>query len=132
MSAQNPGVRILIVDDEPDTARTLSDLLCRLGFASQAVTNANLAVEAVRSFKPHLMLLDLAMPGQSGFQVLKQIREDSAISKVVVAVVSGFCDDENRQAAFAAGADHVLPKPLDLPKLAELATVAAERARSAS
>jgi CheY-like chemotaxis protein len=129
MNRLNPGVRILVVDDEPDTAKTFCQLLAALGYSSQAITDATLAVPAVRDFQPHVLVLDIAMPGQNGYEIMRQVRADPTIKDTVIVVTSGFCQEADRNRAFEAGADHFLGKPLSLEKLREIATVASERSK---
>jgi CheY-like chemotaxis protein len=122
------GVRILVVDDDADTTKGFCQLLAALGYSSQGVTDANLALQAARDFQPHVVALDLAMPGQDGFAIMRQIRSDPAIRHTIIVVTSGYCRDTDRARAFEAGADHFLAKPLSLEKLREIAMVASERA----
>jgi len=77
-------------------------------------------VEIARELKPDLILLDLMLPAKSGFEVLKEIRQDRDLRKTPVIVVTAFAGEAERREAAVAGADRFLPKPFDPDELSAL------------
>ncbi len=107
--------KILIVDDEPAIVEVLRFCLVRRGYAVRTACDGYAALRAVRSERPDLILLDLHMPGMSGLEVLRCVREmDEAI---IIIVQSGLLDEDTRRLALDMGAHTCLEKPVDLPSL---------------
>ncbi len=107
--------KILIVDDEPAIVEVLRFCLVRRGYAVRTAGDGYAALRAVRCERPDLILLDLHMPGMSGLEVLRRIREiDEAI---IIIVQSGLLDEDTRRLALDMGAHTCLAKPVDLPAL---------------
>ncbi len=103
---------ILICEDEP-SLRELMRIALDGDYAFAEVGDGLEAAELVRELKPDLVLLDLMLPGQSGLEVLKQMREEPGLRKTPVIVVSAFSGEAERRDAAAAGADRFLSKPFD-------------------
>ena len=103
--------RILVVDDDDDTVTVLSILLERQGYDVRTVTTGIQTLQVARDFKPHLIYLDTAMPGQDGNETTRQFRQDPELKDVMIVAVSGYCRDSDRARALAAGANLFLPKP---------------------
>lgn len=115
----DPGVfkaakqRILIVDDEESIQVYLKTILGGIFTHIDVASDGFEAGVKLMSFKPHLMILDLVMPGMDGFQVIEKIRADPAVSKTRIMVLTGHGTEENRERAQALGVDAFLPKPCD-------------------
>jgi CheY-like chemotaxis protein len=112
--AQPPSVskRILIVDDNADAAHTLDILLKALGHETRVVYDGNQAVAAFDEFQPHLVLLDIGLPGISGYEVARLLRSRGRHGVRIVAVTGwGHADDRRRSTE--AGFDLHLVKPID-------------------
>lgn len=107
---------ILIVDDEPDVARSLQRVFHRAGYPKPLVeTDATRAVDRVRDEKVDIVLLDLHMPGMSGLDVLRELnRIVDPEDLLPVLVLTGDDDPDIRRSALAAGALDFLNKPLDV------------------
>jgi len=112
------GKRILIVDDNTDAAHTLDVLLKALGHETRVVYDGNQAVAAFDDFQPNLVLLDIGLPGISGYEVARLLRSRGRHGVRIVAV-TGWGQEEDRRRAKAAGFDHHLVKPADPLKLVE-------------
>lgn len=112
------GSSILIVDDEVDTCRNLSDILTDLGYQVEIAHNGFAALDLVRQKHFDVALLDLKMPGMDGLTLYREIKKVSA--GTVAVVVSAYATNETTAEALAAGAWHVLPKPVDFNKLLPL------------
>jgi CheY-like chemotaxis protein len=101
---------ILVVDDHLDTSDVLTRLLTRYGHDAVAVDSGTAALDWLRQARPSVMVLDLMMPGMSGFEVLEAIRRDPAISDVPVLVFSADYSYETLNRARELGAKDVLVK----------------------
>lgn len=119
------AVRVLIVDDVDDAAQSLADLLELNGYQAQTARSGPQALELARTFAPHCVLLDIAMPGMDGLQLAQRLREDHGNDIVLIAVTGGSTEQSTVAATFAV-VDHYLMKPVDverlnkvLPKLSE-------------
>jgi DNA-binding response OmpR family regulator len=110
-----PHTKILIVDDEEDFASTLSERLQIRGYDSKAVFSAEDAVVAVKSAPPEVVLLDLKMPGISGIEVLKAIKQINPSIKVIM--LTGHGAEQGGSEGIAHGASDYMMKPIDIEKL---------------
>src|SRR5262249_9950730 len=110
--------RILVVDDEGDSAEALAELLERDGHTTLAVGSASAAMAAVRTFDPEVVLLDLGLPEMDGYEVARKLRDEHRGKKLLLIAVTGYQDDAARLKE--AGFDEHLIKPPDLRKLAAL------------
>jgi CheY-like chemotaxis protein len=106
---------ILVVDDEVDTCRNLSDILTDLGYAVDMAHDGPAALELVRRQPYDVALLDLKMPGMDGLTLYREIKKLRA--DTVAIVVTAYSGSNTAEEALAAGAWQVLAKPIDFPKL---------------
>ncbi|HEY7398765.1 MAG TPA: response regulator [Gaiellaceae bacterium] len=120
--------RALVVEDE-DTLRELIVVTLGEAFACQEATDGDTALELLRVSPPDLMLLDVAMPGKSGIDVLREMRADPVLQKVPVCVVSAWQSPGDVAKALEAGADRFLAKPFRVDELASIARSLVERRR---
>jgi CheY-like chemotaxis protein len=112
--------RVLVVDDNPDSASGMVRLLELQGHQVASAHDGPAAVAAARSFRPDVVLLDIGLPGMDGYQVASALRDDEALSDAVLIAVTGYGQDEDRRRSRAAGFDHHLVKPVDFDALAAL------------
>ena len=115
-----PRRKILVIDDNVDAATTVAKLLTVWGHDVQVAFDGNAALAMVRSFRPEIMLLDIGLPGMSGYEVAKQIRSDASFEKMKIAALTGYGQSEDRERSFAVGCDFHVTKPLDPDILAAL------------
>src|SRR5262245_25513253 len=115
-----PRLRVLVVEDESDTAESLALLLRLWGYDARVASDGASALDAVPTFRPNLILLDLALPQLNGFEVTRRLRQRPEGADVPVWVVSGYGRDEDRRRAREAGADLFLLKPFDPDQLRAL------------
>jgi excisionase family DNA binding protein len=108
--------RILIVDDEPQIVDTLTRALTRDDprFNVASTHHGFEAGMLVASFQPHLVILDLMMPGFDGFQVCQLIRDNRDTAHIRILVITGFAGPRNMERLPALGVDDIMVKPLDL------------------
>ncbi len=109
------GGRVLVVDDDPDLRAFLSDLLSGYGYDVAAVGDAESARAMLGSdgSRPELVLLDLAMPGTNGFELLCTLRSAPETRDLPALVVSGFTRREYAATCLERGADDYIAKPFD-------------------
>jgi two-component system CheB/CheR fusion protein len=115
--------RILVVDDNTDTAESLAVLLEFEGHEVRTASDGSEALEAAKAFRPDIVLLDIGLPGLSGLEVAARLRALPELNISLLAAISGYGQEEDRSRSRAAGFDEHLVKPLELPQL--LALIAA-------
>ncbi len=115
------NVSTLVVADDDDALREVYSLALRAaGHEVREATDGELALEAIRLYKPSLLLLDLWMPGVTGFDVLERLRHDALGSRLKIVVISNLGDADSQLRAFAAGATAYLVKGRSLEELVNL------------
>jgi CheY-like chemotaxis protein len=112
------GARILVVDDDPDICRNLSDILSDLGYQVDFAHDGLSALELVRERPYDLALLDLKMPGMDGVTLYREIKKHRA--GTVSLLVTAYASSATAEAALSVGAWKVVAKPVDFPKLLQL------------
>ena len=112
--------RMLIVDDNQDSASTLATLQKRHGHDTRVAFNGPAAVDIAQEFLPEIILLDIGLPGMDGFEVALKLRKIPSLSNSLIVAMSGYGREEDLQRSKAAGIDHYLVKPLKLSELAQI------------
>ena len=113
-------LRVLIVDDERDTVLTLMELLRLDGHEPKGAYSGAQALEAVRAFAPDVVVLDISMPGKSGWEVAREMRELAGERLTLVAISGHFKSPSDRLLSHVVGFDHYLPKPFEVDQLLAL------------
>lgn len=109
--------RILVVDDTPQNVKLLGDLLSAKGYAVTTAANGEQALESIAKQPPDLVLLDIMMPGLSGYEVCRKIRENPATALLPVVLATSLDPNQERVKGIEAGADDFLPKPVNQAEL---------------
>src|SRR3954465_5649980 len=109
--------RILVVDDTPQNVKLLGDLLRSRGYEVTTAASGEQALESIASQPPDLVLLDIMMPGISGFEVCRKIRENPATALLPVVLATSLDPNQERVKGIEAGADDFLPKPVNQAEL---------------
>jgi len=122
-----PPLRVLVVDDNVDTATSLALLLRELGDDVRTAYDGPAALEAALDYRPDVALLDIGLPGLDGFEVAKRMRQQPIFRDVVLVAMTGYGQESDRQRSQAAGFDHHLVKPIKFKKLQEILASATEK-----
>jgi CheY-like chemotaxis protein len=114
---ENAGLRVLVVEDQADTAATLALLLRMEGHEVQVAPDGPAAVGAVQTASPDVLLLDIGLPGMSGWEVARWVTEQPAEKSPLLVAITGYGREEDRRRSEEAGIDLHLVKPVDPEKL---------------
>ena len=114
------ALRVLVVDDCQDTTETMTTMLQAWGHSAYGARNGADALAVAFEQLPDVVLLDLAMPGMNGMDLARRLRELPGLEKVVLIMVSGYCQPSDRRRSEEAGCDLFLIKPVDLTDLRQL------------
>jgi CheY-like chemotaxis protein len=120
--------RVLVVDDNPDTAASLTMLLDLTGNESMIARDGLEAVDLAASFRPHVILLDIGLPKLNGFEACRRIRAQSWGREITLVALTGWGQEADRRKSKAAGFDYHMVKPVDYAALVE---ILAQRTRGA-
>ena len=118
------GLRILVVDDEPDAREIVATILGEAGAEISTASSSRQALEQVKQWRPDLLISDIGMPGESGYDLIRKVRALSATEggQIPAIALTAYARMEDRLKIFAAGFQMHVPKPIE-PM--ELATVVA-------
>src|SRR2546427_6046300 len=109
--------KILVVDDMPVNVKLLADLLTVKGYTVVTAANGAEALTKVDKEQPGLVLLDVMMPGMSGYDACRKIRENPATAMLPIIMVTALDPAQERVKGIEAGADDFLSKPINQPEL---------------
>jgi PAS domain S-box-containing protein len=113
------GIRVLAIDDEPDTCELLTILLEAYGAESMVVTSASDVFTALQAFRPHVFISDIGMPNVDGYTLLTQVRSLSSQQggQVPAIAMTAYAKADDQQRAYAAGFQRHIPKPIEPDQL---------------
>ncbi len=103
--------RILVVDDNPENIELVKDVLDMAGHQTYEAKNGQIALAIAQSEQPDLILLDVSMPGMSGFDVCERLKADDRTAHIPVIMLTALSDVDSRVHGLAAGAEDYLTKP---------------------
>jgi CheY-like chemotaxis protein len=110
----------MVVDDNVELALGLARLLKLLGHDVRIAHDGPTALDAARSFKPEIVLLDIGLPGLDGYQVAMQLRQEGCGRSARLIAITGYGHEEDRMRSREAGFDHHLVKPIEFRSLVTL------------
>ncbi|MBE0452842.1 response regulator transcription factor [Roseovarius autotrophicus] len=105
------GKKVLLIEDEPNIIEAISFILSRDGWEVKTHANGHDAMEAVRRRAPDLIILDVMLPGKSGYDILGEIREDADFAETPVLMLTARGQTRDREMAERAGANRYMTKP---------------------
>ena len=117
LAASQTAFRVLVVDDDPDMVAFLARILAREGLRVDAEFDGEAALAHIAASPPDLVLLDVLMPGMSGFEVCERIKADPATALIPVVLVTALEDHASRVRGIDTGADDFLSKPVNREEL---------------
>ena len=123
-------LRVLIVDDEPDWRELLTDILqdASDNLTIEVAVNGFETGQKVHLFKPHVILLDMMMPGISGIDICKSLKASADTQSIRIIGITGHCSDESQRQLLDAGAECCLPKPVNIDQLLSAIGLPAQQA----
>jgi two-component system, chemotaxis family, CheB/CheR fusion protein len=125
--AASQSLRVLVVDDNVDTADSAGMLLRESGHDVQIAYSAKTALDAAVAFRPDVVLLDIGLPETDGYEVARRLRRTPELKNAWLIAVTGYGRDADRQHSEDAGFDAHMVKPVDLEKVKELLSMLMKR-----
>jgi PAS domain S-box-containing protein len=119
------GVNVLLVDDDTDTLELMTTALTRRQATVTAVSSAGAAIKAIRERTPDVLISDIAMPEEDGYELIQQVR--SLDFNIPAVAITAYAKDEDRERALSAGFQIYLAKPVELAELISVVAKAAGR-----
>jgi PAS domain S-box-containing protein len=114
------GSRVLVVDDNVDAAATLAGLVASLGGDARVAGDGATGLQLASEFEPHLVLLDIGMPGMDGYETCRRLRALPAGVEACIVALTGWGQPQDRERAAAEGFDAHLTKPTDAGSIARV------------
>jgi DNA-binding response OmpR family regulator len=115
--------KILVADDDPNVLFLITALLSKSRYQVVQAVDGTQALELARSLHPHLMVLDVMMPGIDGFEVCRTVKADAATSDIKVIMVTAKTSGMDIETGLSAGADHYITKPFRMAELSSTINV---------
>jgi signal transduction histidine kinase len=109
--------RILLIEDNTDTAETLRDLLDLSGYPVEVARSGPEGLAYARQFQPEFVICDIGLPGMDGYEVARTLRQEPATARVHLIALSGYAQEEDLQRSREAGFDWHLKKPIEFNDL---------------
>jgi len=124
----NNGSRLLVVDDNQDSAESFAMVLRAQGHHVRVAFSGRAALEMVKAYGPEIVFLDIGMPAMDGYEVARRMRQQSVLRDIVLVAVTGWGQQEDRRRSAESGFDHHLVKPVE-PQALEALIESARRTR---
>ncbi len=121
-------LRVLVVDDNEASAKTLGWAIEMEGYEVEVCLDGRKAVERARAFHPHVVLLDLGMPGMNGYEVCQALRADGTLGQVKIIAQTGWGDAAAKRRTAESGFDLHLVKPVNMTVLSDMLALLAHTA----
>ena len=118
---------MLVIDDNRDSADSATDVLRLLGNQVESAYDGETGVQVARRFRPHMILLDLAMPGMDGYEARRRLIAEAGASAAYLVAMTGFGNEDDKKRTRDAGFEAHLTKPVELDALIALLNEARTR-----
>lgn len=105
------GKRVLLIEDEPNIIEAISFILSREGWTVHTHEDGETAMDKIRATPPDMIILDVMLPGKSGFDILREIREEALVAHLPVMMLTARGQTKDRELALRLGANHFMTKP---------------------
>jgi len=128
------GVDVLVVEDEPETRELLVAVLVQCGAGVKATASASGALEVLQQWHPHVLISDIGMPGEDGYELIRKVRsmESETNHRIPAVALTAYARAEDRVRALSAGFQFYVPKPVEPAELAAVVANLAARDPSGS
>jgi len=117
MSKDQPAASILVVDDDPEIVAMLSTRLAHRGYKVSTASDGHRALELAKRERPDLVLLDVMMPGKSGWEVARALKQDPVTQSIKIVMVTAIGEHVNEITSPLYGADAHIDKPFEFERL---------------
>ena len=107
--------KIMIIEDDPDVIALLEEVFVLPAFTATFINTGEVALAKITSVLPDLVIMDIMMPGMSGFEVCQKLKQNTLTKNIPVIAFTGYDSADNRRRMFAAGVDDYMAKPFDIP-----------------
>jgi CheY-like chemotaxis protein len=114
------GLRVLVVDDNVDAASSLAMLLRTEGHEIRITHDGMAALRVAHEFRPHVVFLDIGLPGLDGFEVARALRREPSVEGILLVAMTGCGQRGDRERSREAGFDHHLVKPAEFDRVRQI------------
>lgn len=115
--------RVLVIDDEPDITEIVDSFLTEAGYTVAVENSSERALDAAREFKPDVILLDIMMPGTSGYDICQRIKAETDLAHIPVIFLTGKDRGDDMGRSFKSGGDMYIKKPFSCERLLEIVNI---------
>jgi len=112
--------KIMVVDDEPYIARVIKFKLEQEGYTVISANDGQSGLQKIKEEKPDMVLLDVMMPGLSGYEVCQKIKQDAELAGIPVVILTAKGQERDREQGLTMGASDYITKPFSPNRLLEL------------
>jgi CheY-like chemotaxis protein len=120
MAKDRQGASILVVDDDPEIVAMLSTRLAARGYKVSTASDGKAAIELAKRERPALVLLDVMMPGKSGWEVARALKQDPVTQGIKIVMVTAIGEHVNEMTSPLYGADAHIDKPFEFERLEQV------------
>ncbi len=121
MLAEN--AKILVIDDEPEITEIVDAFLTTAGYDVAIENSATSGIDRAKEYQPHLILLDIMMPGMDGYEVCNQLKQDRATAEIPVVFLTGKDARDDQGRSFKSGCDLFVKKPFSCERLLDIVRI---------
>ena len=115
--------KILVIDDEPDITEIVESFLTEAGYVVGVENSSERALETAKGFDPQVIILDIMMPGTSGYDICQQIKGEPKLSHIPVIFLTGKDKGDDMGRSFKSGGDMYIKKPFSCERLLEIVNI---------
>jgi len=115
--SKEPAASVLVVDDDPEIVSMLSTRLAARGYKVVTASDGHKALEIAKREHPDVILLDVMMPGKSGWEVARALKQDAATQAIKIVMVTAIGEQVNEITSPLYGADAHIDKPFEFERL---------------
>ncbi len=120
---QTENAKILVIDDEPEITEIVDAFLTTAGYEVAVENSANGGIQRAKTFRPHLILLDIMMPGMDGYAVCNVLKQEVTTADIPVVFLTGKDAREDQGRSFKAGCDLFVKKPFSCERLLDIVRI---------